>query len=53
MGDRYGASDLESVLGNHGCRPWSPTGHYTSWYGEAGASPHVIVGCRQEVGPGR
>jgi hypothetical protein len=24
MGDRYGASDLESVLGNHGCRPRSP-----------------------------
>ena len=25
MGDRYGASDLESVLGDHGCRPRSPT----------------------------
>jgi len=33
MGDRYGAGDLGSVLGDHGCRPWSPTGHYTSWYG--------------------
>ena len=21
MSDRYGASDLESVLGDHGCRP--------------------------------
>jgi hypothetical protein len=25
-GDRYGASDLESVLGDHGCRPRSPAG---------------------------
>jgi len=23
-GDRYGASDLEPVLGDHGCRPCSP-----------------------------
>jgi len=33
MSDRYGASDLGSVLGDHGCRPQSPTAHYTSWYG--------------------
>lgn len=33
MGDRYEASDLGSVLGDHGCRPRSPAVHYTSWYG--------------------
>jgi len=44
MGDRYGASDLESVLGHHGCRPWSPTAHYTSWYwGEL--PPEVVAVC--------
>src|SRR5271163_1572184 len=32
-GDRYEAGDLGSVLGDHGCRPCSPTAHYTSWYG--------------------
>ena len=40
-------------LGNQGCRPRSPTAHYTSWYEGLGPHSHVNVGCRQELGPGR
>jgi hypothetical protein len=53
MGDRYGASDFDSVLGDDGCRPGSPMAYYTSlvWgrLEPEGLGLQSNVGCRCRV----